>query len=158
MKITITHKWYNELLPPTRRVRQVNSDCPCTIIQPTPLSPYTRHLRLDISSFTLFTVYPNFYTLSGRTGSALAWQFEGRTFAARWAQLVLWFAARIARCNTWSSGALPCVGLGVRPSIGSTVSDAIARSWLWSTTTRSSPLICFSKLLQVVDNWTHILW
>ena len=37
-------------------------------------------------------------------------------------------------------------------SIGSTVSDAIARSWLWLTATRSSPLGCSSRLLQVVDN------
>ena len=37
-------------------------------------------------------------------------------------------------------------------SIGSIVSDAIVRSWLWSTETRSSPLGCLSILLQVVDN------
>ena len=37
-------------------------------------------------------------------------------------------------------------------SIGSTVSDVIVRSSLWSTATRSSPLDYFSKLLQVVDN------
>ena len=39
-------------------------------------------------------------------------------------------------------------------SIGSTVSDAILRSWLWSTSTatRSSPFGYFSRLLQVVDN------
>ena len=30
-------------------------------------------------------------------------------------------------------------------SIGSTVSDAIVRSWLWSTATRSSPLGYFSN-------------
>ena len=36
--------------------------------------------------------------------------------------------------------------------IESTVSNAIVRSWLWLTTTRSSPLGCFSTLLQVVDN------
>ena len=42
-------------------------------------------------------------------------------------------------------------------SIGSAVSDAIVRSLLWSTATRSSPLGYFSKFLQVVDNWTHIL-
>ena len=35
--------------------------------------------------------------------------------------------------------------------IGSTVSDAVVRSWLWSTATKSSPLGCFSTLLQVVD-------
>ena len=38
-------------------------------------------------------------------------------------------------------------GGGCDQSIGSTVSDAIVRSWLWSTATRSSPLGCFSTLL-----------
>ena len=57
-----------------------------------------------------------------------------------------------------AQGVLPCVGWGCDQSIGSTVSGAIVRSWLWSTATRSSPLGYFSKLLQVVDNWTHILW
>ena len=47
---------------------------------------------------------------------------------------------------------------GCNQSIGSTVSDAIIRSWLWLTATRSSQLWCFSTLLQVVDNLTHILW
>ena len=57
-----------------------------------------------------------------------------------------------------AQGILPCVGLECDQSILSTVSDAIVRSWLWSAATRSSPLGCFTKLLQVVDNWTHILW
>ena len=43
-------------------------------------------------------------------------------------------------------------GWGCDQSIGSTISDAIIRSWLWSTATRSSPLGYFSRLLQVVDN------
>ena len=37
-------------------------------------------------------------------------------------------------------------------SNGSTVSDAIVRSWLLSTATRSSSLGYFSRLKQVVDN------
>ena len=32
------------------------------------------------------------------------------------------------------------------------VSDAIVRSWLWLTATRSSPVGCFSALLKVVYN------
>ena len=43
-------------------------------------------------------------TVSGHTGRSLAWHSDGRTFAAHWVQQVLWFAARIALCNTWSSG------------------------------------------------------
>ena len=46
---------------------------------------------------------------------------------------------------------------GCDQSIGSTDSDAIVRGWLWSTATRSSLLGYICKLLQVVDNWTHIL-
>ena len=49
-------------------------------------------------------------------------------------------------------------GGGCDQSIGSIVSDAIVHSWLWLTETRSSPLGCFSRLLQVLDNWPHILW
>ena len=41
---------------------------------------------------------------------------------------------------------------GCDQSIGSTDSDAIVPSWLWSTATRSSPLGYFSRLLQVVEN------
>ena len=49
-------------------------------------------------------------------------------------------------------------GWGVRQVNGSTVSDAIIRSLLRSTETRSSQLGNFGRLLQVVDNWPHILW
>ena len=75
------------------------------------------------------------------------------------ASLVIRSPARIALRNTWGLGgtALCRVG-GCNQSIGSTVSDVIVRSWLWLTATRGSPLGYFSKLLQVVDNLTHILW
>ena len=43
---------------------------------------------------------------------------------------------------------------GCDHSIWSPVSDAIIRSWLWSTATRSFPLGCFSSFLQVRDNLT----
>ena len=49
-------------------------------------------------------------------------------------------------------------GWGCDQSIASTVSDAIVRSCLYLTATRSYPLDCFSTLLEVVDNWPHILW
>ena len=45
-----------------------------------------------------------FHTLSGHTGRALVWHSEDRTFAADSAQQVLWFAALITVCNSWSSG------------------------------------------------------
>ena len=59
---------------------------------------------------------------------------------------------------TRRSGGTAQEGGGCDQSIGSTVSDAIVRSWLWLTATRSSPVGCFSALLQVVDNWPHFLW
>ena len=51
---------------------------------------------------------------------------------------------------TGSSRGTPHEGRGCDRSIGSTVSDAIIRSWLWSTATRSSTLGYFSRLLQVL--------
>ena len=50
--------------------------------------------------------------LSGRTGSALAWHSEGRTFTALSVQQVFRFAARIALCNTWSSGSTALCSVG----------------------------------------------
>ena len=46
---------------------------------------------------------------------------------------------------TRRSGGTAHVGGGCDQSIGSTVSDAIVRSWLWSTATRSSSLGYFSN-------------
>ena len=59
---------------------------------------------------------------------------------------------------TWRLGGAAHEGEGCDQAIGSTVSDATVRSWLWLTATRSSLLGCFSTLLKVVDNWPHILW
>ena len=53
---------------------------------------------------------------------------------------------------TRRSGGTAHEGGGRDQSIASTVPDAIVRSWLWSTATRSSPLGYFSRLQQVVDN------
>ena len=51
---------------------------------------------------------------SGRTGSALAWDSDGRAFATQWLQQVLRFVLwpAFAPCNIWSSGGNPCVGWG----------------------------------------------
>ena len=57
-----------------------------------------------------------------------------------------------------AQGVLPCVGWGVQPVNWIYRLWCIVRSWLWLTATRSSLLGYFSKLLQVVDNWIHILW
>ena len=65
--------------------------------------------------------------------------FWSRTFSADSVQQVLRFAAHISVCNTWSSGDTALCRGGCDQSIGSTISDAIVRSWLWLTATRSSP-------------------
>ena len=93
--------------------------------------------------------------LSCRIGSALAWHSEGGVFAARWLQQVLMPAC--APCS-WTSGGTALLKLGYNgQSIGS-VSDAIARRWLWSTAKGSSPFGYFSSIQQVVDNWPHEKW
>ena len=51
---------------------------------------------------------------------------------------------------TRRSGGTAHEGGGWDQLIGSTVSDAIVRGWLWSTVTRSFPLGYFSRLLQIV--------
>ena len=58
---------------------------------------------------------------------------------------------RFILCTSRSGGS-DHEGGGCDQLIGSTVSDAIVRSWLWSTATRSSPLGYFSRLLQAVEN------
>ena len=81
----------------------------------------------------------NFYALSGRIGKVVA------THAA------VARSVRFLLC-TRRSGGTAHEGGGCDQSIGSTVSDAIVRRSLWLTATRSSPLGCFSTLLQVVAN------
>ena len=84
-------------------------------------------------------------TLSGRTGSALVWHSEVA-------------GSRLTKCSKscdlqpalqcairGAQGVVPCVGWGCDQSIGSTVSDAIVRSWLWLTATRNFPLGYFGN-------------
>ena len=67
---------------------------------------FDHHIDKTVAPCELLQDIRGCYTLrlSGRTGSALVWHSEGRTFAAESVQQVLWFAVRIAVCNTWSSG------------------------------------------------------
>ena len=53
---------------------------------------------------------------------------------------------------TRRSGGTAHEGGGCDQPIGSSVSDAIVRSWLWSTETMSSPLGYFSLHSVVVDS------
>ena len=84
--------------------------------------------------------------------------FSARTVAsqARWLPRMLKVATLQDRISavaelhrfilcTRHSGGTAHDGGGCDQSIGSTVSDTIVRSWLWSTTTRSSTLGYFSN-------------
>ena len=62
------------------------------------------------------------------------------------AEVALIFTMHVALRGTAHEGG------GCDQSIGSTVSNAIVRSWLLLIAIRSSSLGCFSTLLQVVDN------
>ena len=84
------------------------------------------------------------HTLSGRIGKVVASHATvARSVLAEVALIYTMHYALREYCHE---------GGGCDQSFGSTVSDAIVRSWLWLTATRSSPLGCFSTLLQVVDN------
>ena len=60
--------------------------------------------------------YVTEYTLSGRTGSALAWRSEGRTFASQLVQYKSCDLQPALNCAIrGAQGVLPCVGWGARP-------------------------------------------
>ena len=84
-------------------------------------------------------------TLSGRTGSTWVWHTCGRVFEPRLLQQVLRFVGRVYTVQYLELRGYCPRGWGMRPVNGSTVSDAILRSWLWSTVTRNSPLGYFSN-------------
>ena len=86
-------------------------------------------------------------TLSGRKGNVVA--SHAAVARSSSAEVALIYTMHVVLRGYW--------GWWCDQSIGSTVSDATVRSWFWLTATRSSPLGCFSTLLQVVDNWTYIL-
>ena len=69
---------------------------------------------------------------------------------SRWCNKFCDLLAALTPCNTWSSGGTAREGGGCNQSIGSTISDAIVRSWLWSTATRSSPLGYFSNYCKLL--------
>ena len=87
----------------------------------------------------------NVHTLSSRIGKVAA--SHAAVARSSNAEIALIYTMHVA-----SQGVLPTRVGGCDQSILSTVSDAIVCSWLWLTATRSSPLGCFSTLLQVVDN------
>ena len=85
------------------------------------------------------------HTLSGRIGRGVASHAEVASSSP--AKVALFYTMHLVlRGRTAPEGG------GYDQSIRSTASDAIVRSWLWLTATRSSQLGCFSTLLQVVDN------
>ena len=79
----------------------------------------------------VFSILPFVYTLSGITDNALAWHSEGRVFAPYWLQQVLRVLARICTLKYEELGGIDLYRMGgTGQSVGSTVSDAIVRSWL----------------------------
>ena len=83
-------------------------------------------------------------TLSGRIGKVVASHAEvSRSVPAEVALIYTMHEA----LKGFAHEGRECV-----QSIGSTVLDAIVRSWLWLTATMSSALGRFNRLLQVVDN------
>ena len=87
-------------------------------------------------------------TLSGRICKVVASHAEGCKIES-----LLWLSCTDLYYARGAQGVLLMrVGGGCDQSIGSTVSDAIVRSWLWSTATRSCSLGYFSRLGEVVDN------
>ena len=89
------------------------------------------------------------HTLSGRIGKVVS--SHAAVACSIPAEVALIYTMHEALRGTAHEGG------GCDQSIESTVSDAIVGCWLWSTASISSPLGYFSKLLQVVDNWPHIL-
>ena len=85
------------------------------------------------------------HALNGRIGKVVASHAAVAPFDSRLGCTDLYYARG-------GSGGTAHDGGGCDQSIGSTVSDAIVRSWFWLTATRSSLFGCFSTLLQVVDN------
>ena len=79
------------------------------------------------------------HTLSGRTGSAFVWHtFPWTRVRAPVATASLAICRpRLHRAIRGAQGVLP-MREGCDQSIGSTISDAIVQSWLWSTATRST--------------------
>ena len=94
-------------------------------------------------------------TLSSRIGKVVASHAEGCKVAG--SDPGCGWAAPIYTMHEALRGYWPW-GWGVRPV--NLISDAIVRSWLWSTATRCSQFGYFNRFLQVVtvDNLPHILW
>ena len=86
------------------------------------------------------------YTLSGRMGNVVASHAEAaRSSPAEDALIYTMHEALREYCHE---------GGGSDQSIGSTVSGAIVRSWLWSTATRTSPLRFFKSTAETTGTNT----
>ena len=121
-------------------------------VKEVPLAPSTLVLRkckkelkqLNIYKFTGPDLQCSGSLYLGRKGSALVWHTRGRVFEPRLSSKSCDLEAAFRQRNTSSSESTAHEGGGCDQSIGSNVSDAILRCWLWSTTTWSSPLGCIS--------------
>ena len=112
-----------------------------------PSSSKSGTYNTDEYTTTLRTIDRSSYTLSGRIGKVhgclACWSCKVDSWLS-WACTDLYFIR---------SGGPAHEGGGCDNSTGSTVSDAIVCSLLWSTATGSSPLGYFSSFLQVFGMW-----
>ena len=96
---------------------------------------YSIPLCINVCSGLIVTLSGR-YTLSGSTGKVVASHAEIPRSGPGLTEAIFMHCALVAL-----RGYCPVKGGGGKgQSIGSTVSDAIVRSWLWSTATGSRPL------------------
>ena len=98
------------------------------------------------------TVLSESHTLRGRTGSALAWHTNRRVFAPRLLQQVLRFVTPIYTVQYVELRGVTATQLDL-PSLTLLSVAGCGRLQLWASRRATSV-----ALLQVVDNWPHILW
>ena len=123
---------------------------------------WTRYLKSFLISrnfllnITISFIEDKRYTLSGPAGSAFVWHTCRREFEPRLLQQASQFVGHVNTVQYVELKGYCPWGWGMRPV--NWIYRLWRRCWLWSTATRSSPLGYFSRLLQVVDNWPHIVW
>ena len=109
-----------------------------TLSQPAPPTSFNNNsktMKSHIFSWNPYTEWPY-----RQGGCLICWRLQGQLPSQ---------AAPIYTLHEEIGGTAHEGGVKSK-SIGCTISDAIVRSWLWSTASRSCPLGYFSRLLQVI--------
>ena len=129
-----------------------NSVISCKIV-----SIFYFHKLVSLSSNCLYPEYKQLPRPTHRQCVGLSFRRSHDRGSLSAASLVICSPARIAVCNTRSSGGTALCRMGGATSQLDLPSPTPLSVALWLNAIRSSPLGYFSKLLQVVDNLTHIL-